>query len=248
MSKRKQNKARERRFVELFKSAYKGFPAGTILADENQERPDIVVTTSQGKIGIEITALYNDKLKRAESECEKAVLESRRIYEKHNLPKLYVSVHIGGENSFNRKNRSKFAAVIAKLVAANVPSVDRYVALENDFNNPLQFPYEIDSIYIYRHSWPEENRWSAPSAGLYREHFVDELQSVISEKDSKLCGYARDCKEQWLLIVAENSSPSTFFDPSQRTTNHCYKSSFDKVFLLELFKVKLFELKLVQNA
>ena len=249
MSIRLSNKERERRFVELFKSAYKGFPAGTILADENQERPDIVVATSQGKIGIEITSLHNDKLKRAESECEKAVLESRRIYERNNLPKLYVSVHIGGENSFNKKNRGKFAAAIAKLVAANVPSVvERYIELENDFNNPAQFPYEIDSIYIFRHSWTEENRWSAPSAGLYRENFVNELQSVISEKDSKLSGYARDCKEQWLLVVAENSGPSTFFDPSEKTINHCYKSSFNKVFLLELFRVKLFELKLIQNA
>jgi len=224
MSKRLSNKKRELRFVELFKSAYKGFPAGEIIADKNQERPDVLVKTPQAKIGIEVTSLYNDKLKRAESECEKAVLEARRLYEKRNLPCLYVSVHIGGENSFNRKNRRRFAVAIANLVAINIPSVNRFVEVDNDWNNPNQFPYEIDSIYIYRHSWPEENRWSAPSAGLYRENFVDELQSVISKKDSKLRGYARDCKEHWLLVVAENNGPSTFFDPSEKTASHCYKS------------------------
>ncbi len=247
MSNAKINKARERHFIELFKGAYPNFPAGKIIADENQERPDAIVVTDQGKVGIEITSLHDDKLKRRESECEKAVLEARKIYEKLKLPKLHVSVHIGGENSFNRTNRERFATAIANLVAANVPPPGKYVAVKNDFNDPARFPYEIDSIYIYQYSWPDENNWTAPSAGLYRENFVDELQNVISEKDLKLNGYMPDCKEQWLLVVAENSSPSTFFDPSEITVSHSYKSAFDKVFVMELFRVKLFELKLVGN-
>jgi hypothetical protein len=243
-----ENKAREKLFVELFKSAYANFPAGEIIADKEQERPDVIVATPVGKIGIEITSLHDGKLKRIESECEKAVLAARRIYEKQGLPKLHVSVHIGGENSFNRATRNKFANAIAGLVAANVPPPGKYVAVENDFNDPVRFPYEIDSIYIYQYSWSDENNWTAPSAGFYREHFVEELQRVISEKDSKLSGYMPDCKEQWLLVVAENSSPSTFFDPSEKTVNHNYKSAFDKIFVMELFKVKVFELKLVGNA
>ena len=248
MSNSRENKARERRFVELFKEVCHDFPEGDIVADEGQERPDVVVVSSQGKIGIEITSLHDSKLKRTESECERAVLEARRIYETQNLPKLHVSVHIGGENSFNRANRSKFANAIASLVVANIPPPGKYVAVENDFNDPARFPYEIDSIYIYQYSWPDENLWTAPSAGFYREHFVEELQRVISEKDSKLSGYMPDCKEQWLLVVAENSSPSTFFGPSEVTANHTYSSAFDKVFVLELFKVKLFKLNLVRSS
>jgi hypothetical protein len=248
MSNSIENKARERRFVELFKGAYESFPAGTILDDENQERPDIVVVTSKGKIGIEITALHNDKLKRAESECEKAVLESQLIYETYNLPKLRVSVHIGGSNSFKRKSRSEFANTIAELVKTNFPPTDGRVTLKNNFKDRAKFPYEIETIFIWRDSWREENLWTAPSAGLVRKDFVDELQSVISEKDSKLCSYASDCKEQWLLVIAEMGSPSTFFNPSEKTTNHSYKSSFNKIFLLESLTAKLFELKLVRNA
>lgn len=248
MSNARENKERERHFVELFKSAYADFPSGEILADEKQERPDVILVAPQGKIGIEITSLHDGELKRKESECEKAVLAARKIYERQNLPSLHVSVHIGGENSFNRVNRNKFATTIAGLVAANIPLPGKYVAVENDWNDPTQFPYEIDLIYIYRYSWPDKNLWAAPSAGFYREHFVEELQRVISEKSSKLSGYLSDCKEQWLLVVAENSSPSTFFDPSEATVNHTYQSAFDKVFVMELFKVKLFELKLIRNG
>lgn len=248
MSNPTENKARERRFVELFKNAYSDFPAGEILADEKQERPDVIVLTPHGKIGIEITSLHDKKLKRTESECEKAVLAARKIYEKQNLPNLHVSVHIGGENSVNQATRTKFATAIAGLVAANIPLPGKYSEMENKWNDPEQFPYEIDLIYIYRYSRPNKNLWTAPSAGFYREHFAEELQRVISEKDSKLNGYLPDCKEQWLLVVAENSSPSTFFDPSEATVNHSYKSAFDKVFVMELFKLKLSELKLVENT
>ena len=248
MSNPVENKARERHFVELFKSAYANFPAGEIHADEKQERPDVILVTPQGKIGIEITSLHDSKLKRMESECEKAVLAAQKIYEKQNLPNLHVSVHIGGENSFNRATRNKFAAAIAGLVAANIPLPGKYSEVENSWNDPEQFPYAINSIHIFRYSWPDKNLWAAPSAGFYREHFVEELQQVISEKDSKLSGYSEDCKEQWLLVVAENSNPSTFYDPSEATVNHSYKSAFDKVFVMELFKVKLFELKLAGNT
>ena len=248
MSNPAENKAHERHFVELFKNTYNNFPAGEILADEKQERPDIIIATPQGKIGVEITSLHNDKLKQKESECEQAVLAARKIYEKKNLPNLHVSVHIGGKNSFNRATRNKFATAIANLVAANIPLPGKYSEVENSWNDPNQFPYEINSICIYRYSWSDKNIWTAPSAGFYREHFIEDLQRVISEKDLKLNGYSQDCKEQWLLVVAENSSPSTFFDPSEITVNHVYKSAFAKVFIMEMFKVKLFELKLVGNT
>jgi len=247
MSNPAQNKARERHFIELFKSAYNSFPTGEIIAHEKQERPDVILKTAEGKIGIEITSLHDSKLKRAESECEKAVLEAQKIYETLNLPTLHVSVHIGGNHSMNRNNRKKFAVAIANIVAANLPPPGKYAEIENHFNDAAQFPYEIDVIFVYQYSWPDKNLWTAPSAGFYRENFVEELQNVISEKDSKLSGYEPECIEQWLLVLAENSSPSTFFDPSETTVNHLYKSAFDKVFVMEMFKLKVHELKLLQK-
>ena len=215
---------------------------------EKQERPDVIVDTTKGKIGIEITSLHDAKLKRAESECEKAVSEAQKIYETLNLPPLQVTAHISGENSVSRKNRRKFSGAIANIVAENIPPPGSYVAIDNHFEDAARFPYEIDFIHIFRYSWPDQkNFWTAPSGGFYREDFIEELQRVISEKDSKLSGYMTGCVEQWLLVMAENSSASTFFDPSETTINYVYKSSFHKVFVLELFKVKLHELKLIRE-
>jgi hypothetical protein len=81
-------------------------------------------------------------------------------------------------------------------VATNIAAINSYVESENDSNNYKRFPYEINSIYIFRLSFLRRNHWSAPSAGIYREDFVDELQKIIAEKESKLRGYTRHCKEQ----------------------------------------------------
>jgi hypothetical protein len=47
---------------------------------------------------------------------------------------------------------------------------------------------------------------------------------------------------RWLLIVAEGNSASTFFDRSTKTLQHSYRSSFDRIFFLEAFRRKVWEL------
>lgn len=245
MGEKLSNKERERHFVEVLKSLLNDFPDGEIIADENQERPDVIVKNSREKIGIEVTCIYTQALKREESEVEATVSEARCIYEKLNLPKLlHVSVIVGNGNVFNRKNRSVFATAIAKLVSDNVPSQDGPVELDNDWNNPKVFPFEINAIHIYRLSKATQSLWTAPSGGFFREDFVDELQQIISRKEKLLGGYDPDCTAHWLLVVGENGGASTFFDPSQSTLNHYYESSFKRAFFMDSFSRKLFELKL----
>src|SRR6266481_107811 len=115
------NKEEELRYVEVFKSLFNEFPSGEILAGPNQERPDIVVQSRNGKTGIEITRILHQGLRREESECEALVSAARDLYEKRNLPYLHLSVHFGSEKPFRRANRAPFASAIANLVTANIP-------------------------------------------------------------------------------------------------------------------------------
>lgn len=238
------NKEYEKHFVEVFKSIFEGFPQGEIIADQYQERPDVIVANSHDKIGIEITRIHTEKLKREESEVEAAITEAQHIYEELNLPHLHVSVIVGDGKTFNRQNRKKFAVAIANLVSRNLPGPDGSVELDNDWNNPDVFPFEINSIGIYRFAKLIRNHWSRPDGGFFRTDFINELQDIISAKDKLLPNYDRDCKAHWLLIVAENGSPSSFFDPSAATLNHLYKSLFNRVFFMDLFLRKYSELRL----
>ena len=238
------NKEYEKHYVEVFKAIFEDFPQGEIIADQNQERPDVIVIRGHDKIGIEITRIHTEKLKREESEVEAAITEAQHIYEGLSLPHLHVSVIVGDGKTFNRQNRKKFAAAISNLVSKNIPAQDGPVELGNDWNNPEVFPFEINSIGIYRLSKLTRNHWSRPDGGVFRTDFIKELQEIISGKNKLLPNYNRDCKAHWLLIVAENGSPSSFFDPSAATLNHLYKSLFNRVFFLDLFTRKYAELRL----
>jgi hypothetical protein len=244
VSNRQSKKERERRFVEVFKSLYQDFPEGEIIAHEDQERPDAVVASLHGKIGIEITSIHTESLKKEESEIEAVISEAVRIHEKSDLPKLHVGVHVGVGKTFSKKNRPALAAAIARLVAANIPAANGLAEIENDWDDPSTFPYEINSILILRNTALTHNHWNCGSAAIVQEDLADRIQEIISEKESRLSGYDSDCVEQWLLIVGENSSASTFFDPSSSSLSHSYKSVFKKVFFLNSFSRRLSELKL----
>jgi hypothetical protein len=116
--------------------------------------------------------------------------------------------------------------------------------VENEWNDPIAFPYEINSILILRNSVLTRNHWNCGSAGFVQEDLASKFQEIISEKESCLLGYDSSCVEQWLLIVGENNSASTFFDPSPATLSQNYKSIFKKVFFLNPSSRKMSALNL----
>ena len=248
MSKQQRKKDRELQYVEVFKSAFPGFPSGELIADEAQERPDIIVVSAQGRVGIEVTCILDESLKRAESESQAMVDMALSLYEKRKLPNLKLGVFLGAETAFNKQNRTIFATALAELVAANIPAPNDFAELENDWDNPRVFPFEIHSVSIFRHAVLKRNYWTIPSAGCCRESIARELRETITKKDARIRGYDAGCAALWLLIVAENGSPSGFFDPSEATLSHCYASSFDRVFFLELFKRKASELRIAKQG
>ena len=248
MTKKQRNKDQERRYVEVFKGAFPGFPAGELLADENQERPDVIVANAQGNIGIEVTRMLHEPMKREESEGQAMVDEARSLYEKRGLPNLHVSVFLGARPAFTRQNRKTFAAALAELVAANIPAANDLAELENGWDAADVFPFEIHSVSILRHPVLTRNYWTVPQAGWILENFPQLLQEKIAKKEASIRGYDADCTALWLLVVAEHRGPSSFFAPSGATLARSYDSSFDRVFFLELLQRKVFELKLAERG
>jgi hypothetical protein len=242
--KRHNNKTQERKFAEVFRSAFSDFPEGELVLDHEQERPDLILKTADRKIGIEVTRILHEELRRGESECERMVAAARAIYEQRNLPNLHVAVHVGRNEPFNMANRPRFASTLANLVAANIPGSNGLLEVQNDWSDAEVFPYEIDSILILRNPVLTVNHWNAGQAGFILENFIEALQRVLDSKESRFVGYDTSCDEQWLLIVAENGSPSAAFDPSTATLAHSYTSSFDRVFFLDLFKSNVRELNI----
>ena len=234
----------ELRFAHILFEQLPSLPSGNLMPSD---RPDILVHRSDGNIGIEVTKLHHkaasQSLKRQESEQQALVNQALKIFETKSNAWLHVSVHFGSYTQFNKRNRKQFSEAIANLVLANTPNQDGPVFLENHWSDPQDFPYEISSIGIYRLPAQKRNHWTIPSTGFVQENFIPELQDIMSNKGNLLQDY-QQCAEYWLLIVAQNNSASTFFDPSAATLGHKYTSQFNRVFLLEGFHRRVSELEL----
>jgi hypothetical protein len=113
--------------------------------------PDFPVATPEGVIGIEVTKIHHaDKRRQQESECRSLVDAACRLYESESTIPLEVKVHFAGSTQFNKRNSDKFARILANLVLTNIPQPDSWIDLENNWENPGFFPYEIVGLSIIR--------------------------------------------------------------------------------------------------
>jgi hypothetical protein len=233
-------KDKERRFVEILAKELAAFPPSKLI---DSESPDFLVATSKGVLGIEATKIHHaNEPRQQESECRSLVDAACRLYENESTIPLEVKVHFGGSTQFNQRNRGKFASILANLVLTNIPRPDSWISLENNWENPSFFPYEIAGLSIIRLSAFRRNFWSVPSAGFFQADFAPKIEAIIATKEHAIRTYKTDCIERWLLIVAEGNSASIFFDPSTKTLQHSYRSCFDRIFFLEAFRRQVWEL------
>ena len=239
-------KDKERRFVEIFAEKLGPFPPGKLI---DSESPDFLVATPEGVIGIEVTKIHHaNERRQQESECRSLVDAACRLYESESTIPLEVKVHFGGSTQFNKRNRDKFARILANLILTNMPQPDSGIILENSWENPSLFTYEIAGLSIIRLSAFRRNFWSVPSAGFFQEDFAPKIEAIIATKEHAISTYRTDCIARWLLIAAEGNSASTFFDPSTKTLQHSYRSSFDRIFFLEPFRQKVWEFNVSRKS
>jgi hypothetical protein len=237
-------KDHERYYLDLFRSTFPRFPAGSV---EDGESPDFIVHSPDGKIGIELTRIYRQArsnrapLQSQESERDAVVADARQIYETMELDPVQVHFAFEGDSNLTKRNRKKYAHTLAMVVAKNLPPKNSWLDVDNDFNSPESFPFEVHNISIARFDSLTRNAWSVPVGGFVLEDCRTDFQRVISQKDLLVRDY-RDCREQWLLIVADWSGPSSFFEPSTQTLTHVYRTAFDRIFFLSAVSRRFVEL------
>jgi len=64
-----------------------------------------------------------------------------------------------------------------------------------------------------------------PSAGFFQENFAPKIEAIIAIKEHAISNYGTECISD-VADCAEGNSASTFFDPSTKTLQHSYRSSF----------------------
>ena len=191
------------------------------------------MATSEGVIGIEVTKIHHaNEPRQQESECRSLVNAACRLYESESTIPLEVKVHLGGSTQFKKRNRDKFARILANLVLTNIPRPDSWISLENNWKNPNFFPYEIEGLSIIRLSAFRRNFWSVPSAGFFQENFAPKIEAIIAIKEHAISNYGTECIRRWLLkaTVPQHSSILRQRPFNIPTAPPLIESSFSKPF------------------
>lgn len=240
----------ERFHIMILKDQVPGLPVEEPLKGE---RPDFVWPNVDKPLGIEITRLFKATpkgrrpMQMQESETTVTVQIARYLYEQRDLPNLDMRV-VFGNSEIKKSDRASLANRLADTVQKSLPAPNSWVSFLNDLSDDSSLPEQISYLSIGRFDGLERNHWSVSDAGWVQEDFIDELQRRIDEKNKELPHYLKSCSRCWLLIVADGTGPSSFFDPSEDTKQHPYHSLFHRTFFMEAFTQKVIELNTAGNA
>jgi hypothetical protein len=232
-----ETKGTERAHLQRFRENFPDFPEGAIIP---YERPDFLVITPQGRIGVELREYHVEELDggrgsrmRAQESTEDRVL--RTASEQHQskgLPPVAVHVLWNPHQPFSRRKIQELAAVLAAMVQEHLPELGHEVAIRRHHPAWRSLPQEVASLRVDRRVNFSKNSWTSVRAAFVPTLTPSELQKIMRDKEAKMPSYRQECRKVWLLIVARGFEPSTHVDLGPEVEAHEFETSFDRVFFL----------------
>lgn len=198
-----------------------------------REKPDFIIKSDKEKqIGLEHEILIDQLHKKSEgsfSDLVKIIEDRFRI--RHPNENILVNIFVNSAYKFKQKDKSK-------LVERLLLMIENYVYHDIFEENDL-----IHFLSCSKHSGLSFN---SNSGAWWQDYLRDELViNSIEKKEKKRLDYISNTglKEQWLLIVIGSLGQSSYEVNSDIEYNFKTISGFDKIYLMEDFKAKLYELK-----
>lgn len=215
------------------------FPEGN---PEAGERPDFVIATASGRLGIEHTRMFPQGGAARGNEVEQVsiVTHARRVATDRGCPPLMVFVDFNSRQVLTKRERQPLGVWLAEIVLDRLPPLGEDVCI-GTWPLPTPLPEQISEIRIYRPIRLSAPNWQPTRVGLVPIDFSGPLQHEISVKNNSLTDYLERCDRCWLLVVAEIGSPGALVEVSEPTTQTEYHFDFERVFFCEEFSGRGFE-------
>lgn len=236
------NNKREQLHFEIFRDRY-----GLDGKYEHGDCPDYTGSFDGGVLGIEFTELYRQE-KTAGMKPREHEMARFRIVEKAcqkaiqaGLPPLHVYVHFAGNVAKEREGY--LINSLFWLVANHIPEPQGVVSL--DYKDGV--PDDINAITIANIPGPKTQTWISPECGFVDNDFAEQLQEALDSKDVKLKQYLTKCDQCWLVVVTLGLCASSLYEFGEKMTNTIFRSSFEKVFFMEVNSEVLQELKITKG-
>lgn len=234
-------KAKERSQLNLFRNSYNGFPKGSL---QNFEKPDFIVDNNKKRIGIELTDLYNEvaefstPLQKRESLKKKILDSAMEMYQRHNLPKIKVTVSFNDHylKKIDKNRVEKITKMLVNFLINRVPKMETYI--KRDFSSE-----EIFSIEVLKKIDFSNNSFTAIDYAYITDVGVTQVENVLQDKNEKFKNY-KGCDEYWLVICYDGPQLSrAFYEVTNKVLNQIFVCKFNKLFLLKESIPRTYELK-----
>jgi len=197
--------------------------------DEVSEKPDFILFNGNLKIGLEHQIVVDTKSKEKEGFYSNIFsLAESELQKDNELPNFLANCYIQPYANFKLIEKEYLIETIKAVVK-------EYILNDSFIENPI-----IERIYKQPHS--KKNICANLGAWWQKEVTLEIIENSIKKKDAKISSYKeKGITTQWLLLVIGSNGESSF--EMNRNLNIDIETKFDKVFILEDFNNRLYELK-----
>lgn len=212
------------KFLMLLNSGYQ--------ISDVREQPDFIIKSIDNLIvGLEHEILVDSIHKKIEGSFSDIVKSTEEIFrERHPETKLLANVYVNTNKKITKRDKPIFIEKLLSIVEDSVFH-DRFE--ENDL---------VHNISWHKHSGL--NFSCNPGAWWQQSLHSDIMAESIHKKERKRLDYIKSTgiEEHWLLIVIGSLSQSSYEIDSRFDENFSFNSGFNRIFIMEDFRARLFEL------
>jgi hypothetical protein len=226
-----EKKRRELLYFDLFRDVYGEIPQGVACV---QERPDFVINSASGRIGVEVTRYFRPTPPDRRPQQEQFSLQhqmaqrAQHEYEQISAQKLSVKIVFHPGVNINKSDVLPSSSELASaLMAVDLTETLTRIELTKD-----RWPTSVLSMHARKCLGREQSLWRPATAAWVRRLVPDDIEQEMFRKASSLRGYDSELLEVWLLIVADGLA---FVELSDDATDHLYRAEFDRVIFLDVF-------------
>lgn len=194
-----------------------------------RESPDFIISNGHVEIGLEHELVLDKDSVEKEGFYKNICSKVENNLEKDDsIPNFLVTIYFKNNISHELKYKNELIKVLTDIVREFVLNG---ILIENDI---------VDKVIKMKHTIKSVN----VNFGAYMQKSIskDVIFKYLQKKEDKLNNYKQNSVlKQWLVLIIGNLGESSYELRQQFDIE--LKTKFDKVFLYEDFKNKLFELK-----
>jgi hypothetical protein len=237
-------------YLTRFKELLPDFPPGTVTPTEE---PDFLVETPLGHLGIELTELHiaappgSVPLQASLAMRQRTVDRAQAIYAAGGHPPIRCTVFMSDEH-IQKPEVEGLAAAIARIAIKNLPPACGSVREDYNWLNRDYFPERIHSVAVHRLEAITRTHFNCPGAVWVPHLTTEDIERALEPKDEKYPAYRTRCTAAWLVVCADTTAMSTWFEFEPPALAATYRASFERVFVMRQFGNVLHELTVVSSG